>query len=133
MKGTKTESMKSFKNFTPLALAAGMVCASLALAAPVTSSNSPLNLIPWPKAVQMGTGGMALKASVRIVTADPRLLPLAGIFKAEMFAVTGLDLKIVPGPLAAGDIGLAINPALQAGEEILRVKARVVERTREGA
>ena len=45
-----------------------------------------------------------------------------------------------PGPqgrapvrLAAGDIVLAINPALKAGEEILRVKAREVVRTREGA
>jgi hexosaminidase len=129
----KATTMK-VEHLTTIALAAaGMVWGSLAHAAPATSGNSPLNLIPWPKAVQMGTGGMALKASARIVTADPRLLPLAGIFKAELFAVTGLDLKIMPGPLAAGDIGLALNPNLKAGEEILRVKARVVERTREGA
>ena len=125
--------MSQLKPFTTLALAAGLACAALAQAAPVTSGNSPLNLIPWPKSVQMGAGGMALKASARIVTADPRLMPLAAVFKAELLAVTGLDFKIAAGPLAAGDIGLAINPALQAGEEILRVKAREVGRTREGA
>ena len=116
-----------------LFLVADLACASLAPAAPVTSGNSPLNLIPWPKSVQMGAGGMALKASSRIVTADPRLTSLAAVLKAELFAVTGLDLKIATGPLAAGDIGLAINPTLQAGEEILRIKARELVRTREGA
>ncbi|MCX6880260.1 MAG: family 20 glycosylhydrolase, partial [Verrucomicrobia bacterium] len=125
--------MSNLEYLTAVALAAGLAGASLAPAAPVTSDNSPLNLIPWPKAVQMGTGGLALTATARIVTADPRLLPLAVIFQAELLAVTGLDLKIASGPLAASDIGLALNPALQAGEEILRVKARVVERTREGA
>jgi len=125
--------MTTLAPLTPIALAAGLACAALASAAPVTSDKSPLNLIPWPKTVQMGSGGMALKASARIVTADDRLLPLAGIFKAELLAATGLDLRIASGPLAAGDIGLALNPALKAGEEILRVKAREVVRTREGA
>jgi hypothetical protein len=125
--------MTNLKHLTPIAFAAGLACAALTSAAPVTSDKSPLNLIPWPKAVRMGSGGMALEAAARIVTADDRLLPLAGIFKAELLAATGLDLRIASGPLAAGDIGLAINPNLKAGEEILRVKAREVERTREGA
>jgi hexosaminidase len=127
------ETMMNHQKLTLIALAAGLACGALAQAAPVTPDKSPLNLIPWPKAVAMGTGELPLNPSVRIVTADEQLLPLAGILKAELLAVTGLDLRIAAGPLGPGDIGLAINPALQAGEEILRVKARVVERTREGA
>ena len=73
--------LSQLKSITSRALAAGLACAALAQAAPVTSGNSPLNLIPWPKSVQMGAGGMALKASARIVTADPRLMPLAAVFK----------------------------------------------------
>jgi hypothetical protein len=71
--------MTNLKHLTPIALAAGLACAAPASAAPGTSDKSPLNLIPWPKVVRMGSGGMALEAAARIVTADDRLLPLAGI------------------------------------------------------
>jgi hexosaminidase len=99
----------------------------------ITSSNTTVNLIPWPKAVQMGRGGMALKASGRIVADDPSLAPLAEVLKDEMLAVAGLDLKVASDAPRAGDIVLAINKELQAGEDILRVKGREVVRTREGA
>ena len=116
-----------------MSLVAGLAFGVLVHAAPVTSGSSPLNLIPWPKSVQMGNGGMALNASSRIAAGDATLMPLAKVLQEELLAVTGLDLKVVQGLPAAGDIGLAIKPTLQAGEAILRVKDREVVRTREGA
>ncbi len=111
----------------------GMVCGAMAAGAPATSSNPQLNLLPWPKSVQMGTGEMALKASSRIVAGDAQLRPLAAVLQEELLVVTGLDLKVVQDPPRAGDIVLAINKDIKAGEDILMVKAREVLRTREGA
>jgi hypothetical protein len=101
--------MTKLKHLTPLALAAGLACAALAAAAPVTSDKSPLNLIPWPKAVQMGSGGMALKAAARIVTADDRLLPLAGIFKAELYKLDELKALVK----YADERGVTLVPELE--------------------
>lgn len=119
-----------------MAISLIMSAAVLTVKAADTSAKSgttQLNLIPWPKSVQMGIGLMSLKADSRIVAGDSRLRPLAAVLKEELLAITGLDLKIVPDSPRAGDIVLKINKDLKTGEEILMVKAREVVRTREGA
>ena len=58
---------------------------------------------------------------------------LADILSGEINLLTGLKLSVAHGAARAGDIVLAINGNLKAGEDILRVKAREVVRTREGA
>ncbi|MCY2930752.1 MAG: family 20 glycosylhydrolase [Planctomycetota bacterium] len=121
-------------------LAAAAVAATCTLGAvaatnvtSASSEKSPLKLLPWPKSVQLAGGELALKPGGRIVADDPALAPLAAVLRAELLAVTGLDFKVAPGPARPGDVVLTINKNLQAGQDILMVKARQVVRTREGA
>ena len=71
---------------------------------------------------------MALSSSSRIVAADPKLLPLAGILSDEVLAVTGLDLPAVSGAGRAGDIFLSLDPSGQTGGYQLAVTDRVALR-----
>lgn len=112
---------------------AGLTSGMMAATQSTTSENSQLNLIPWPKSVQMGSGEMALAAAGRIVTTDAQLKPLAAVLQAELLAVTGLDFKVAQDAPGTGDIVLSINKDLKAGADILMVKDRQVVRTREGA
>jgi hexosaminidase len=99
----------------------------------IGSSNAQLNLIPWPKSVQLGSGGVLLKAESRIVCGDIKLRTLAMVLKEELLDITGLDLQIVANAPRAGDVLLSVNRHLKAGEEILMVKSGAVVRTNEGA
>ncbi|MCY2924338.1 MAG: family 20 glycosylhydrolase [Planctomycetota bacterium] len=121
-------------------MAVAATVAGLALitgaAAPTTrpaSEASPLKLIPWPKSVKLDGGELTLRPGGRIVASDSRLAPLAAVLHEELLAVAGLNFPPAPGPAKPGDVVLAINERLQAGQDILTVKDRQVVRTRQGA
>src|SRR5262245_55345787 len=92
-----------------------------------------LHLIPWPKTLQLGTGHMQLTVDSRIVAAEEQLQPLAEVLSGEIALVTGLKLKVAPGPGRAGDIVLRIDKGLRAGEPILALRNREPVRTTDGA
>src|SRR5262245_4583492 len=74
-----------------------------------------LNLIPWPKAVQVSEGRMKLTVDSRIVAGQEELKPLAEVLSGEIALLTGLKLKVVSDAGQPGDIVLKINKAIQAG------------------
>lgn len=98
-----------------------------------TPANLPLKLLPSPKSVSMSLGEVRLGSQSRIVVASPELKPLAEVLREELKLVAGLDLQIANGPPRVGDIAIAINKQLRAGEDILGVKNGKLVRTREGA
>ncbi len=92
-----------------------------------------LNLIPWPKAVQVRQGRMALTADSRIVGGQEQLKPLAEVLRGEIALLTGLKLKVTTEASQPGNIVLKINNTLQAGEPILGLRNRQLVRTKDGA
>jgi hexosaminidase len=92
-----------------------------------------LNLIPWPREVQLGEGRLKLTSASRIVAAQKELGPLADILSGEIALLTGLNLTVASGSGRPGDIVLTINKAIQAGEPILAVRKRQLVKTRDGA
>ena len=102
-------------------------------AAEVGPTNSSLNLLPWPKSVNLASGETKITGRSRIVAGNPGLKPLAAILRDELRLVIGLNLAIGDGPPRPGDLVLRINPKLQAGEDILCVRRGEVVRTHEGA
>lgn len=118
----------------------GVGAGSLAAAAPAPqdpakapSETSPLKLIPWPKSVTLGTGTLAIGPASHIAAATPQLHRLAEIFSDNIRMTTGVRLAVVDGPGAAGDIVLAINPAVRAGADILTVRDRQIVKVRDYA
>lgn len=105
----------------------------VATAAEVTSANSQLNLLPWPKSVSIASGEVRFGAQSRIVAASPELKPLAEVLREDLKLVAGLDFITADGSPRNGDIVLSINRQRKAGDDILRVNKGEVVRTREGA
>ena len=69
--------------------------------------------VPWPKSVSAEDGGIAITAASKIVATDPSLAPMAKVLSGEIFMMTGLRLAPATGTAAAGDIVLAVDPALK--------------------
>ncbi len=90
-------------------------------------------LLPTPKSIKVAGGEMPLTAASRIVAADAKLEPLAGILAREIWVTTGLKLEPAEGKGKPGDIVLKINSELWAGEDILSVQKQKVVRTRDYA
>jgi hypothetical protein len=112
---------------------------AVAIVAPSVGAGDPadthpdLHLIPWPKALEPGTGHMPLTAKSRIVATEEQLEPLAEVLADEIAALTGLKLKVATGEARAGDIELKINAGLKADEQILMLRNREPTRTTDGA
>ena len=92
-----------------------------------------LNLIPWPKALELRQGQMPLGAASRIVAGDASLKGLADILADEIHLLTGLTLPVAAAPARAGDIVLNLNKSLKAGEQILVARPPALVRTTDGA
>ncbi|MCX6874516.1 MAG: family 20 glycosylhydrolase [Verrucomicrobia bacterium] len=103
----------------------GLAGASL-FAAETSEPPRPLGLIPWPTSVERASGSLTLTAKSRIVAGDPKLAPLAQVLSDEILRVTGLQLAIGKGEPGAGDVLLAIDPALKDEAYALEVKDRAV-------
>jgi hexosaminidase len=109
-----------------LALLLSPVAATAAIAAnPPEDAN--LNLIPWPRKVDLKQGYLNL-ASARVVASVPSLLPLAEILAAEIAATTGLKPLAVSGPAKAGDIVLQPDTSLKEESYRLSVDAQATVR-----
>jgi len=104
-----------------------------ALAGDPSEKYPGLNLIPWPKSLQLGQGHMKLDQNSRIVAADPSLAPLADILAGELQKATGLKLAAVSDAPRAGDIVLKINKDIKADEQIRVLKDRQAAYTTDGA
>src|SRR5262249_59776392 len=74
-----------------------------------------------------------LTAESRIVAGVESLRPLAEVLADEIARLTGLKLRVASGQGRASDIVLKINPAIRAGEPILMMRNRKLERTTDGA
>jgi len=85
-----------------------------------------LNLIPWPKSVDIDPGSMRLDRESRIVATDDSLAPLAKILSEEIFLITGLRLSVANGNPAGGDIVLSLDPALKGEAHKVAVKAQAL-------
>ncbi|MCY2931492.1 MAG: family 20 glycosylhydrolase [Planctomycetota bacterium] len=113
-----------------VALTLGLVVGGVA--APARADN-PLRLLPTPKVLKVQDGRVPLTADSRIVAADEALKPLAAILSQEIWMFTGFHPAMAPGPARAGDVVLAINPKIQADEDILTVRGQDVLKTRDMA
>ncbi len=132
--------MNAMKNYLPRVSALQTVSVVVlgllslpAIAADPADKYPGLNLIPWPKAVQVGEGRMKLTAGSRIVAGQEKLKPLAEVLSGEIALLTGLKLQVATGAGQPGDIVLKIDKAIEAGESILVLRNRQPVRTREGA
>ncbi|MEI6218548.1 MAG: family 20 glycosylhydrolase, partial [bacterium] len=87
---------------------AGFICAIAGIAAATdrTENEKSLNLVPWPKTVELTGGSMKLSATSRICIADKALAPLAKVLAGEIHQITGLDLQSAEDDVKAGDIAL---------------------------
>ncbi len=92
-----------------------------------------LNLIPWPKTLDLRQGQMPISATSRIVTVDASLKSLADILSNEIQLLTGLALPVAADPPRAGDIVLKLNPSIKSDEPILVARPPVLLRTTDGA
>jgi len=92
-----------------------------------------LNLIPWPKALEVKPGQMPLTAASRIVSANPSIKPLADILAGEIQLLTGLQLTVTDGPARAADIILKVEQSIKADEPILAARPPDLVRTTDGA
>jgi len=72
-------------------LLASFVFAMLVWLAPAAvCPAADLNLIPWPKTVQVEPGDLVLTRDSRIVAQDAALLPLAKVLASEFLLVAGI-------------------------------------------
>ncbi len=77
-------------------------------------------LVPWPRSITPGVGAMT---PARIVTRDPRLLPLAEVVAEEMRRAAGLSLPVEGGPARDGDIVLSLGGGLSGEAHRVTVAA----------
>ncbi len=96
-------------------------------------ADAGLNLIPWPKSVQLEPGSMLIGPSSRIVAGDRTLVPLAETFAVELERTMGFKPGVASGRTAAGDIVLAIDTAIASDEPIRTLREREVASTADGA
>ncbi|MBM4017038.1 MAG: hypothetical protein FJ288_01710 [Planctomycetes bacterium] len=83
---------------------------------PASASEAAPGLVPWPRSVVLGSGGVEVGPTGRIVAEDPSLLALARVLAEEIYFSTGVRLPAAGGAAGQGDIALRINPAVQAEE-----------------
>ncbi|MEI7836953.1 MAG: family 20 glycosylhydrolase, partial [Planctomycetota bacterium] len=94
-------------------------------------ADNPLKLLPTPKALAVEAGRVPFTADSRIVVADGAIKPMGNILAQELWMLTGSRPAVADGPARPGDVVLAINPKLQADEDILTVRGQDVIKTRD--
>jgi len=106
---------------------ASFVFAMLAWLAPAAvCPAADLNLIPWPKTIQVEQGNLELTRDSRIVAQDAALLPLAKVLASEFLLVAGIAPATAQGQAKTGDIVLKLDPALKGEAYSLEVKDSAV-------
>ncbi len=108
--------------------------ATSALAAGDPADTYPgLNLVPWPKTIEVQQGYLKLTPASRVVAADNSLKALADILANEIQILTSLKLAVSNDKPRPGDIVLKLNKELKAGEPILVARPPQLVRTTDGA
>ena len=125
--------MKSRLMGTCAAVLLSILYAASPLASGSVAKDKGLNLIPWPKQIDLGDNPLTLTGASRIVVLDPSLTPLAEILSGEIWQLTGLKLATASAPPAAGDIVLKIDPSLSADADILTTRDQKFLRVRDYA
>src|SRR5262245_3237881 len=82
------------------------LAAILVVSAFAAADERNLFLVPWPKSVRVDEGELMLNGQSRIVAADPRLAPLAGVLSDEIWRAASVRLPVATGPAGPGDISL---------------------------
>jgi hexosaminidase len=95
--------------------------ALIALMATATAQNLTPQLIPLPKTVTMGQGGLALPPTTRIIATHKDLEPLAKVLAEEIFLSTGVRLATTTGKAAPGAVVLQLDPTLKGEAYSLEV------------
>lgn len=105
--------MNLLKNqLLPVLLA--QLVATVATAADIPPTGTPLNFLPWPQSLKVDAPGeLALTTATRIVTNAPSLAPLVKVLAGEIQMLTGMKPAAAMGAGQAGDIVVAIDPALK--------------------
>ncbi len=129
----KIHAMKCLATCIWLFLALQTVALPAAEPADPSEKYPNLNLIPWPKTLELAQGRMRLESKIRIVAAQAELRPLAEILAGELSRAAGLKPEVVSGAGQTGDIVLAIDQLLKADEPIHAVRQRRVVQTTDGA
>jgi hexosaminidase len=101
------------------AMAAGVIVVAGVAGAATTDS---LDLIPWPKSVEVRDGHLTLADNGRIVAGNENLLPLAKTLADEIRRATGAPMAAAAGQPKPGDVLLAIDSALKDEAYTLEVK-----------
>ncbi len=99
---------------------------SLAAVAANRAAKSQPGLVPWPKALTMGEDFLVISDNSRILAARQDLLPLAKVLSEEIHLATGRQLATGVDQPRAGDVVLAIDPALRGEAYTIDVKGCAV-------
>ena len=119
--------MKPFLSIVLITLLAGAVVRA------DVPKDGDIKLQPWPQKIDRVDGSLSLTAASRIVATDPKLKPLAEILSGELLDLTGKTLAVADGAAKAGDVVLAIDPTLQADQEIYTTKDNKFQRVKDYA
>ena len=88
--------------------------AAIAAAAEAPKPPTPFNLLLWPQALKVESAGeLPLSAASKIVASDASLAPLAGVLAGEIQMLGGFKPATATSAGQAGDIVLALDPALK--------------------
>ena len=87
-----------------------------------------LNLIPWPKSVELTGGDLMLTKNSRIVCVDSTLLPLGAILADEIARTAGFRPAVMADASRPADISLGFDPRLKDEAYDLTVADRALVR-----
>ena len=89
-----------------------LIAAVLMTTGPALGADPPA-IVPWPRQMTVADGRLPLMAESRIVTREKSLVPLARLLADEIALATGQRLGVAEADARAGDIRLALDPALK--------------------
>ncbi|HEV3025096.1 MAG TPA: alpha-N-acetylglucosaminidase C-terminal domain-containing protein, partial [Pirellulales bacterium] len=92
------------------------------------AKEAALNLIPWPKSVELTGGEVVLTKDTRIVCKGASLLPLGEILADEIARTAGFRPAVMADASRPGDISLGFDPKLKDEAYELTVADRAVVR-----
>ena len=89
------------------------------------AENPNVNLIPWPRELQVAKARLELTRDSRIIFSTQELAPLAEVLHQEVYQTTSLNLALGVGTAGKGDILLKLDPTLAGEAHTLTVTDRI--------
>jgi len=90
----------------------------------VNPGHEGLNLVPWPRSVELAPGTLAFPAGARIVATATSLMDTANVLASEILAAHARVLPVVTTAPMDGDIVLALDATLEGETHSLAVGTR---------